>query len=367
MPQTPADLVVLPRSLASAFRCLQDVPILHLAEVTKINRRGKRQRRIIVVAPAHVYSCMENGSIQRCVAVHAIAAVHTWSGEGGPHIGLKIPDEYDMLLGVGTVAEVAALVAALQTAARNDANNNGRNELQIVEETEMISAAAYRLERPKGFQRTMASTLHWCLGSVGNVPAVGREREPSKPTPFVSANSEDIFVVPAAAHTATNAEGTTAMWEAALPLDDGLLDATHAMWGSGIDYSDDEDTENVPSVPSPAPAIVEETRARIRTAPDVTAAAVGPGCRGRSNSHENNNTAMRLMEVQTQLEESHTTLQTVRRNRAEERAQWCLLLAAERRNTYQLRQTIADLQAQVIVLTSQNLALREEAFKRCIV
>ncbi|EKF27258.1 hypothetical protein MOQ_009019 [Trypanosoma cruzi marinkellei] len=253
MPETRGDLVLFPRCLARAFRCLRDVPILHFVTVTKVNRRGKRQRRFLVITSMYLYSCVENGSIQRCVPTRSVAEVHAWNGEL-PQVGLKIPSEYDMLFFMDSAADVTGVVEALQSAACDGASGRGDGgALRLVEATEALSISTYCLERPKGFERGMRSTFGWLVGSVGDVPAAGIDHDALRP--FVSANAKGLFVKsPTAAASSSSPPSLTAAGgtvpaaaeETDLP---GALNGTRRL---SNDYSDDEGADAVSfSVPPP--------------------------------------------------------------------------------------------------------------------
>ncbi|ESS64424.1 hypothetical protein TCDM_07479 [Trypanosoma cruzi Dm28c] len=359
MPETRGGLVLFPRCLARAFRCLRDVPIVHFVAVTKVNRRGKRQRRFLVITSMHLYSCVENGSIQRCVPTRSVAEVHAWNGEL-PQVGLRIPSEYDMLFFMDSAADVTGVVAALQSATRDGASGRGDGgALRLVEATEALSVAAYCLERPKGFERGMRGTFGWLIGSVGDVPAAGMDHDALRP--FVSANAKGLFVNSSTAAAAaasssppsslTAAGGTVpaAAEETCLP---GASNGTRCL---SKDYSDDEGADAVSfSVPPPhsptigsAEAGAEHRTKKKGTGEEKTAASV-------ISRHDNN------MGGAAAALAGGPALRDDRRQLVEEREQWCLLLAAERRDTYRLRQAISDLRGQVLALTSDNIKLRTE-------
>ncbi|ORC82981.1 uncharacterized protein TM35_000791070 [Trypanosoma theileri] len=374
----PSNLVVLPHGLTNAFRSLQDVPILHLAEVTKLNRRGKRQRRFVIITSTHLYSCMENGNIQRCLATRSIAEIHIWTGHS-PQVGLKIPSEYDMLLFLNTSEDVNALVAALQSTDRDDSGCGGGGNcnkssiaMSVVEATAPLDAVMYQLERPKGFQRTMVNSLLWSLGSVGEVGTPSTANNKFKP--FLSNNTNDIsllspkspppppplLVPPSSSLFLATAEGTNTEWNNVLPLQNEMLDATPAIRGSGTDYSDDVETD-AGYVTSFSPAVDPPTEE------ERTPLIFMPSCDTKKDHHQNNNNnnnLLRVLELEGHLQKSCELLHEERQRQMKEREQWCLLLAAERRNTHQLRQAIADLRGQVFALSSQNLALRTELLRQ---
>ncbi|RNF04335.1 hypothetical protein TraAM80_05230 [Trypanosoma rangeli] len=359
MPEAHGDLVLLPRVLARAFRCLQDVPIMHFVEVIKVNRRGKRQQRFFVITPTHLYSCVENGTIQRCVPTRSVAEVHTWDGEL-PQVGLKIPSEYDMLFFMKSGADVAGVVAALQSATRDAASGGSdRGEFCLVGATEALSAAAYALERPKWFEQGISRTLDWSVGGVGEVPAVGTSYGVHRP--FVSANTEGLFLrAPTAAAAVSSLPplfvatgGVTSPYRGETPLP-GSLQGTRCL---SHDYSADDVADAAASFfVSPNSFHVESVEVgvgqrttEVETRKQTAATSVV------SNSHHDYSASGTAAVVAAEQ-----ALWEQRRQMQAERELWCLLLAAERRNTYRLRQAISDLRGQVLALSSQNLAMRTE-------
>ncbi|RNF26813.1 uncharacterized protein Tco025E_00895 [Trypanosoma conorhini] len=360
MPEAPGDLVLLPRALARAFRCLRNVPIVHFVEVAKVNRRGKRQQRFLVITPTHLFSCVENGVIQRCVPTRSVAEVHVWRG-AAPQVGLKIPSEYDMLFFMNSAADVAGVVAALQPLSREGAGGGGGSDaLCLVEAAEALSGAAYALERPKGLARGISHALDWSVGAVGEVPAAGMRDGVLRP--FVAPSARGIFLhAPTTAAAPSSPSSAAARGVASSSGGEtAQSSASQATRRLSNDYSaeDAADTPVAAASPpvSPRPPPPEPAAVEVGPRPQPAATSAMSNAANTDNGHGGGGGGGTAAAAPA----GEQALREARRRVLAEREQWCLLLAAERRNTYRLRQAISDLRGQVLALSSQNLAMRTE-------
>ena len=100
---------MLPTGLKTAFAGLADVPIYYIGYVTKLNKVGRRQERLLVVLSECLFNCTPNGDIQRCLRIESIDHIKTCPREAS--VFLSVPTEYNMVFEMPFVAYLAGCVS----------------------------------------------------------------------------------------------------------------------------------------------------------------------------------------------------------------------------------------------------------------
>ena len=128
-----------PSSLCG-FRALKHVHLLYADIVTKVNKTGKAQQRLVAITNSHLYSCLpQEGDIQRCIELAKVRELRLNRPKN--ELVLMVPDEYDMMLQARSAASFSALLAALPQTA------------EVLEINMPIPQQTLRLEKPLKFER----------------------------------------------------------------------------------------------------------------------------------------------------------------------------------------------------------------------
>jgi len=86
---------LLPIELKKTFGALVDIPVLWMGYVTKVNKVGKKQIRVLVLLDECLFSCSTDGEINRCVSLGDVNSIETFPNESC--LLLHISSEYDMM------------------------------------------------------------------------------------------------------------------------------------------------------------------------------------------------------------------------------------------------------------------------------
>ncbi|CUG23429.1 Hypothetical protein, putative [Bodo saltans] len=156
---------ILPTSVMRAFQALRYIPLRYFALVTKINKKGKAQERVIVLTELHLYSCTkEDGSIKRCLSLSDIVRVITCRNRS--EVALVVMEggaEYDLLFQAHSPAAMDEFlkhipkdVEVKDMAMSLLGNHNG-------------SDGALHLEKPKGYSRDVADAVKYKVSSYSTL------------------------------------------------------------------------------------------------------------------------------------------------------------------------------------------------------
>lgn len=172
---------ILPRAYMHTFRALRGLTLKYFGLVSKTNRRGRVQQRVLVVTQSHLYSCLpEDGDIQRCIDLSHITEilVHAPKCE----IALVVPSEYDLLFQALGEEALNDILSAVGTSCPR---------ITQVDST-LVKFGILRIEKPPGFSRVnpgscvMESQAHTSHGVS------------SSPTKATGANGAKQLVTPTA-------------------------------------------------------------------------------------------------------------------------------------------------------------------------
>ena len=136
---------ILPASGLTVFRALRHVPYQFCAMMTKVNKAGRRQQRLIVVANGYLFSCLAaEGDVQRCLSLSLVTAVQHWTSAHS--FALFVPSEYDMYLEFATAAVAAEFISVMP-------KNVPISDVDVINTTQL------KLEKPAGYVRPPPATM----------------------------------------------------------------------------------------------------------------------------------------------------------------------------------------------------------------
>lgn len=162
--QTKAEMRenILPSSVMAAFNALRYIPLRYFALVTKINKKGKAQERVIVLTELHLYSCTkEDGSIKRCLSLADISRVMTCRNRS----------EVALVVIEGGGAEYDLLFQAHSPTALDEFLKHIPKEVEVRDVAMSLlgrhngAECSLHLEKPKGYSRDVADAVKWKVSS----------------------------------------------------------------------------------------------------------------------------------------------------------------------------------------------------------
>eukprot|EP01065_Artemidia_motanka_P045531 TRINITY_DN6710_c0_g1_i1.p1 TRINITY_DN6710_c0_g1~~TRINITY_DN6710_c0_g1_i1.p1 ORF type:complete len:806 (+),score=232.20 TRINITY_DN6710_c0_g1_i1:59-2419(+) len=202
----------LPPELEQSFRGLEGVPLLFIDYVLKVNKRGKKQKRVAVVTESAFFVCDTDGGIARCVSLRDIAAV--WHGGSDSKMGLGVPCEgadqrpsYDLLFRTGNTDFLLNVLRKILALRRSEA---GLPATQFHEAPldQPFPDSRMNLVRPEGWSMRLDHEILDCVTdrSPAGAVAAAPQQQP-RPLPSSSAQGWSSDARPASAPSWGPAEG----------------------------------------------------------------------------------------------------------------------------------------------------------------
>ena len=171
---------VIPRDSIQAFRGLKHLPVRTVERVSKINKVGRHQDRVLVVTSTHIYSALpSDGDVQRCITLALLGEVRFYKAR--LEAAFIVPA--DLLVQFYDPKSLLRVLACCKE----------YSSAKIVEEPTPIEYLALALEKPEQFARAplpvpVTSFPPW--SARAHKPSGDRRRKHAPPVPLEGANGD---------------------------------------------------------------------------------------------------------------------------------------------------------------------------------
>ncbi len=149
-PRTKLRFIEVPQLFAEKFRQLQGSIIFFFSIGTKANKRGRDQKRVIVVSDQSIYQCATSGNINRCLWITSVREIRL-DAESNVALVVDGRNEYDLLVNFENEQTCGEFVRVVKVAS----DFAKRTPPMQVKRFDHISTSDLRLEKPPTWEFQM--------------------------------------------------------------------------------------------------------------------------------------------------------------------------------------------------------------------